>query len=53
MRHMDFFSGAVVADGNLQEQLARVYRKMITPKCAEIMMGYPEGWTDLDRSETP
>ena len=36
------------ADGNLQEQLMRVYQRMITPKCVEILMMYPSKWTDLN-----
>lgn len=35
------------ADGNLSEQLARVYRRKLTPKCAEILMLFPIGWTGL------
>ena len=35
------------ADGNLQEQSARCFRKMITPESNEILMRWPEGWTDL------
>lgn len=34
------------ADGNLQEQLMRLYQKMTTPRCQEILMCWPEGWTD-------
>lgn len=33
------------ADGNIQEQLMRVYQRMITPECARILMMYPKGWT--------
>lgn len=33
------------ADGNLQEQLMRVYQRMTTPRCQEILMMWPEGWT--------
>ena len=33
------------ADGNLQEQLMRRYRRMTTPECQEILMCWPEGWT--------
>jgi hypothetical protein len=33
------------ADGNLQEQLMRLYQRMITPRCQEILMMWPEGWT--------
>ena len=35
------------ADGNLQEQLMRVYKRMITPETEEIMLMWPEQWTDL------
>lgn len=35
------------ADGNLQEQSARCYHKMITPTSNEILMMWPVGWTDL------
>jgi hypothetical protein len=35
------------ADGNLQEQLMRLCQRMITPRCQEILMMWPEGWTDL------
>lgn len=34
------------ADGNLQEQLMRLYQRMTTPRCQEILMTWPEGWTD-------
>jgi len=34
------------ADGNLQEQLMRLYQRMTTPRCQEILMHWPEGWTD-------
>lgn len=34
------------ADGNLQEQLMRLYQRMTTPRCQEILMMWPEGWTD-------
>lgn len=34
------------ADGNLQEQLMRLYQRMVTPRCQEILMMWPEGWTD-------
>jgi hypothetical protein len=34
------------ADGNLQEQLMRLYQRMTTPQCQEILMMWPEGWTD-------
>lgn len=35
------------ADGNLQEQSARCFHKMITPVSNEILMMWPVGWTDL------
>lgn len=35
------------ADGNLQEQSARCFHKMITPESNEILMMWPEGWSDL------
>ena len=38
-------------DGNLSEQLARVHQLKVTPECCEILMNWPEGWTDLDRLE--
>lgn len=34
------------ADGNLQEQLMRLYQRVTTPLCQEILMMWPEGWTD-------
>lgn len=34
------------ADGNLQERLMRLYQRMTTPRCQEILMFWPEGWTD-------
>ena len=34
-------------NGNLAEQLAQLGMKSITPKCAEILMRWPEGWSDL------
>lgn len=34
------------ADGNLQEQLMRVYQRMITPECAEILLNLPPQWSD-------
>jgi len=40
------------ADGNLQEQLMRLYQRMITPRCQEILMMWPEGWTDSRPLET-
>jgi len=39
-------------DGNLSEQLARVYQKKLTPLASEILMGWPETWTDCDASAT-
>lgn len=36
------------ADGNLQEQLMRLYQRMITPECEEQLMGFPISWTDLN-----
>jgi hypothetical protein len=39
-------------DGNLSEQLARVHQKKLTPECGEILMRWPEGWTDLKPLET-
>nr|WP_062266923.1 DNA (cytosine-5-)-methyltransferase [Endozoicomonas arenosclerae] len=39
------------ADGNIQEQLMRVYKRMITPDCAQILMMYPNGWASLKRTE--
>lgn len=39
------------ADGNLQEQLMRLYQRMVTPRCQEILMCWPEGWTDSKRLE--
>ena len=40
-------------DGNLQEQLMRRCQRMITPECEEILMGFPQSWTDLKPSEMP
>lgn len=40
------------ADGNIQEQSARCFHKMITPLSNEILMQWPEGWTDLKPLET-
>lgn len=40
------------ADGNLHEQLARVHQKVNTPLCSEILMNWPEKWTDLKPLET-
>lgn len=28
------------------EQLMRLYHRMTTPRCQEILMFWPEGWTD-------
>ena len=39
------------ADGNLQEQLMRLFQRMITPRCQEILMMWPEGWTDSKQLE--
>ena len=35
------------SDGNIQEQSARCFHKMITPESNEILMLWPEGWSDL------
>ena len=35
------------ADGNIQEQFARVFHKMITPHSNEILMQWPKGWSSL------
>lgn len=40
------------ADGNLQEQSARCFHKMITPLSNEMLMLWPEGWTALEPLET-
>lgn len=40
------------ADGSLQEQLMRLYQRMTTPRCQEILMMWPEGWTDSRPLET-
>lgn len=40
------------ADGNLQEQLMRLYQRMTTPRCQEILMIWPEGWTDSKQLAT-
>lgn len=40
-------------DGNLQEHLMRRFRLMITPELEEILMGFPQSWTDLKPSEMP
>ena len=39
-------------DGNLSEQLARVHRLKLTPLASEILMGWPEMWTDCDAAAT-
>ena len=39
-------------DGNLSEQLARVHQVKLTPPASEILMGWPEMWTDLSPSGT-
>jgi hypothetical protein len=39
-------------DGNLTEQLARVYRLKLTPLACEILMQFPEMWTDSNQLET-
>lgn len=41
------------ADGNLQEQLMRLYQRMITPECVNLLMGYPKSWAHLKAEETP
>lgn len=35
------------SDGNIQEQSARCFHRMITPESNEILMQWPEGWSDL------
>ena len=40
------------ADGNIQEQFARLFRRMITPESNEILMLWPQGWSDLKPLET-
>tara|TARA_R110000868_G_C10507450_1_gene731801 strand:- start:95 stop:406 length:312 start_codon:yes stop_codon:yes gene_type:complete len=35
------------SDGNLQEQSARCFNRMITPESNEVLMNWPLGWTDL------
>ena len=35
------------ADGNIQEQSARCFQKMITPSSNETVMRWPLGWSDL------
>ena len=35
------------SDGNIQEQSARCLHRMITPESNEILMMWPEGWSDL------
>ena len=39
-------------DGNLSEQLARAHRLKLTPLASEILMGWPETWTDCDALAT-
>jgi hypothetical protein len=39
-------------NGNLSEQLAQRGMKRLTPECAEILMHWPEGWTDSEPLET-
>ncbi len=39
-------------NGNLSEQLAQRGMRRLTPECAEILMRWPEGWTDLKPLET-
>jgi hypothetical protein len=39
------------SDGNLSEQLARVHKVKLTPLASEILMGWPETWTDLNPLE--
>lgn len=39
-------------NGNLAEQLAQLGMKRLTPECAEILMRWPEGWSDLKPLET-
>lgn len=34
------------SDGNLQEQSARCFNRMITPESNEALMNWPEGWSD-------
>ena len=40
------------SNGNLAEQLAQRGMRRLTPECAEILMRWPEGWTDLKPLET-
>jgi hypothetical protein len=40
------------ADGNIQEQSARCFHKMITAESNEILMKWPAKWTDLKPLET-
>ncbi len=35
------------SDGNIQEQFARVFHRMITPESNEILMQWPKGWSGL------
>jgi hypothetical protein len=39
-------------NGNLAEQLAQRGMRRLTPECAEILMHWPEGWTDSEPLET-
>lgn len=39
-------------NGNLSEQLAQLGMRRLTPECAEILMRWPEGWSDLKPSAT-
>jgi len=39
-------------DGSLSEQLARVHQVKITPLASEILMAWPETWTDCAASAT-
>ena len=40
------------ADGNIQEQSARCFSRMITPTSNEILMQWPKGWSGLKPLET-
>ena len=39
-------------DGNLSEQVARLFNKRITPTTCEVLMRFPIGWTALQPLET-
>jgi len=39
-------------DGNMSEQLARLFHKKPTPRTSEILMDWPDGWTSLEPLET-